>query len=309
MVNSSGGPGFAGASKELSAGPDGYYLMNLTYFDITGSAGYNLRLTEYGNGTAQIRLYDQVMQLGSGTNHQKKVYFIEPFGGTKVSETDDFGPKTDLLELRNISLARTKRKIYEYSQSIRWDYFITLTFDPKKVDRSNYQLCCKRVCRWLWYIRQHHSPDLRYLIVPELCKDGSSFHFHGLIAHIGDLRLIDSGHLISGKTAFNIVNWHYGFSTALHLQKNNLYRISRYITKYMTKACHALSHGAHRYFISKNLPSPKNSIFFIEPGEEYQIICDIADRLNMRIVHSTKSEGNYTGMIYVDLEPIFENVN
>lgn len=304
MVNSSGGPGKAGASKELSAGPDGYYLIYLTHYDITG---YNVRLTEYGNGTAQIRLYDQVMQLGSGIYHHKELRSIEPFGGTRVREIDDFSelrPKTDPLELRNISLARTKRKIYEYSQSIRWDYFITLTFDPKKVDRSNYQLCCKRVCRWLWYIRQHHSPDLRYLIVPELCKDGSSFHFHGLIADVENLKLIDSGHLSSGKPIFNIANWHYGFSTALHLQKNNLYRISRYITKYMTKACHALSHGAHRYFISKNLPSPKNSIFLVEPGEEYQMICGITERLNMRIVQTAKSEGNYTNIIYVDLEPI-----
>lgn len=284
--------------------------MYLTFFDRSVPIGYNVRLTEYGNGSAQIRLYDQAMQLGPGTNHQKKKMnpiATEPFSGTKVIEIDDFndvGPKTDPLELRNISLSRTKRKIYEYSQSIPWEYFITLTFDPQKVDRSNYQLCCKRVCRWLWYIRQHHSPDLRYLIVPELCKDGASFHFHGLIANVGSLKLIDSGHLISGKTAFNISNWHYGFSTAFRLKEDDLYRISKYTTKYMTKACHALAHGAHRYFVSKNLPAPINSIFLVEPGEEYQMICDIAERLNMRIVNSLKSEGNYTGITYVDLEPI-----
>ena len=177
-------------------------------------------------------------------------------------------------------------------------------FKGHLANRSDYRLCCRRVCRWLWYIRQHYSPDLRYLIVPELCKDGSSFHFHGLISNIGNLKLIDSGHLRSGKTIFNIKNWHYGFSTALYLQKDNLYRISRYITKYMTKACHALAHGAHRYFVSKNLPIPKNSIFFVAPGEEYQMICDIAHCLNMKIVQTTKSEGNYTGIIYVNLEPL-----
>ena len=288
----------------------GHYLINLTFFDRSFPAGYNVRLTEYGNGSAQIRLYDQVMQLGTGAKHQEKKTHptaIEPFNGNQVIEIDNFddlGPKTDPLVLRNISLARTKRKIYEYSQSIPWEYFITLTFDPKKVDRSNYQLCCKRVCRWLWYIRQHHSPDLRYLIVPELCNDGSSFHFHGLIANIGDLKLIDSGHLSSGKPILNIANWHYGFSTAFRLKEDDLYRISRYITKYMTKACHALARGAHRYFVSKNLPAPKNSIFLVEPGEEYKMICDIADRLGMKIANAVKSEGKYTGIIYVDLEPI-----
>lgn len=291
------------------------YLINLTFFDRSGndniskdyrSIGYNVRLIRFPDGFAQIRFYEDVLTMSDGNNRYYYYQPIEPFSGKRVREVNDFDniSKTDPLELRNISLARTKRKINEYAHSVLWDYFATFTFDPQKINRADYKLCQKRLCRWLGYLRKMHSPDLKYLIVPELCKDMESWHFHGLFKDIGNLDLIDSGIIKNGIQIYNIRNWHYGFSTISQIKRDDIYAVCHYISKYMTKECHAMTHGTHRYYISHGLPMPEKSIAFVERGEEETLIRNVEKKYHMKTVRIVKSEGNYTGIIYVDLEPI-----
>ena len=70
--------------------------------------------------------------------------------------------------------------VYNYSLANDWDWFVTLTFDPQKVDRYNYSDCAKKLKNFIDVTRRK-CPGLKYLFVPELHKDGA-FHFHGLIA-------------------------------------------------------------------------------------------------------------------------------
>lgn len=270
--------------------------------------GYNIRLVQYANGSAQIRLYDDPLTLRADNPYEPEDLppgtVLEPFTGKRVREVDEFPdlePKTDPLELRRISLARTKRLISEYARAVYWEWFCTFTFDPKKVDRTNYKSCCGKMRTWLKNTRDRKAPDLCFLAVPELHRDMESWHFHVLLANIGKLSFEDSGMIKDGQIIYNIPGWTLGFSTATKVR--DTYKIQKYIIKYMTKECHVMSRGEHRYFVSHGLPKPKQSYFLAGKGEEMKQIKEIADNLGLEMTWISHSDGGYTNVTYIELQP------
>lgn len=148
------------------------------------------------------------------------------------------------------NLRRAKNRIFEIAMTNKWDYFVTLTVDGSKADRYNAQELSKPVSKWLQNMVQRR--DIRYLLCPELHKDGA-IHFHGLISE--GLNLTDSGTVrVQGhkkplkistaksygiksadmQTVFNIKDYKLGFSSAIRTDENRE-AISGYMTKYITK--------------------------------------------------------------------------
>ena len=115
-----------------------------------------------------------------------------------------------------------------------FDYFLTVTFDPKEVDSCNAEVVMKKLIKWLDNKVQRNN--LRFVLIPELHKKGG-IHCHALIS--GDLTYVDSGTITwegkKGKpikiktakklgvpeelwhTVYNVKEWKYGFSTAIKL--------------------------------------------------------------------------------------------
>lgn len=264
------------------------------------SGGYNLRLSVYPNGSAQIRLYDEPV----GVRYEPVDDFTpNPLSGkyliNKKANNIDTSPEHK-LENRQISLARTRRMIAEYARSAKWEWFCTFTFAPEKTDRTDYKKCSKKMRTWLKNLRDRKAPDLQYLAVPELHKDLESWHFHVLLANIGRLQLENSGIIKNGQQIFNIPGWRLGFSTATAVK--DVFRIQKYIIKYMTKECHIMSKNAHRYFISQNLPVPEHTLLFVAKGEEFSYISNIAETLGLEVTWISHSSG-YTDVTYIELEP------
>ena len=150
----------------------------------------------------------------------------------------------------NTSLNRTKQTVYDYARANTWEWFITWTTDPKKVDRHNYQQVSAKFSKWLSNIRSRKAPDLKYVIVPERHKDGA-YHFHGLLANTGKMEFVDSGKKAKGMAIYNLDDWMLGFTTATQIQ--NTLKASNYITKYITKDLIHHTKGRRRYWNSKNL--------------------------------------------------------
>lgn len=269
--------------------------------------GYNLRLIEYPNGSAQIRIYDKPLRVVPDNPCEMEEipagYAREPFKGTLVREVGDFEEVAgDPLLSRQASLSRTRRLIGEYARSAVWEWFCTFTFSPDKSERSNYKRCSQQMRTWLKNARDRKAPGLKYLAVPELHRDLVSWHFHALLANCGELQFKSSGIIREGMPVFNIPGWRSGFSTATRVQ--DVYRIQKYIVKYMTKQCHILSKGEHRYFVSQGLPRPKHSLFLIEKGEELDMVQSISDALGLTVSWVfTSKPGGYTDVTYIDLEP------
>lgn len=129
----------------------------------------------------------------------------------------------------------------------------------------DYDLLSDKVSKWLNNLRSRYAPDLKYLLVPELHKDGVHYHFHALIANTGNIQFIDSGIKHNDNIIYNIGNWKFGFTTASKVIDSA--RASSYITKYITKDLCSVTKFKKRYWSSRNCDRPKVRTYCL-PYEE-----------------------------------------
>lgn len=145
--------------------------------------------------------------------------------------------------------------IYDIARSNQWDWFVTLTFNPQKVDSYDYEQCTKKLSVLLNNYRKICGSDFKYIVIPELHKTGR-FHFHGLFANCENLDFVFSGkYTDKGQEIYNIGKYKLGFTTATKVQDNN--RVALYISKYITKDMTAVISGKKKYWASRNCDKPK----------------------------------------------------
>lgn len=260
---------------------------------------YNLKILEYPNGSAQIRIYHD--PVGYDGSKEPKEFEIEPFTGKKILRTVNSFDELIINSLNNRekSLARTRAKINTYARCMHWEWFCTFTYSPEKNDRTDFSECMAKLRNWLQNVRKRNSPELAYVCVPELHSDMVTWHGHLLLSNTGNLQFTDSGRRASGQIIYNVPGWRWGFSTATKVL--DTYRIQKYICKYLTKECHLMSKGAHRYYVSNNLPAPKESVMCVEPAEQENTVQQIAESLGMEISYRSEVKG-YIDVTYIELK-------
>lgn len=165
---------------------------------------------------------------------------------------------------------RAMSKLKDYVLCNPFEYFVTLTLSPDKIDRTDYSAVIHKLNKWLDNAVQRRQ--LQYVLVPEYHKDRRAIHFHGLINN--RLPLVDSGTVsvqgvkkpvkqstytrhYKGKechTVYNIPSWCVGFSTAIELYGSRM-RVARYIGKYLEKDFTKV--GGRYYLHSNNLELPQ----------------------------------------------------
>lgn len=119
------------------------------------------------------------------------------------------GKKSEGTDMER-SMRRARAKLRRLALANDFQYFVTLTLDPAKIDRYDGAAVTKALGQWCDNMVRRHG--LRYILVPERHKDGA-FHFHGFMAGSG-LQATDSGHQIGGRPAYNLPQWTLGFTTA-----------------------------------------------------------------------------------------------
>jgi len=275
---------------------------------------FNVRVFNYVDGQ-QIRIYSDLQN----AEEYKKMYDLKerkekvmPLEGVDDQEIWDnigyYEPFLDVMyedyeikankerSLKN-SKSRTIQKIYEITRSNKWEYFITLTFNPEKVDSFNYDEVVKKLSKWLNNIKSVYAPDLKYIIVPELHKSGR-FHFHGLFADIGSMQLVDSRKKLSdGTVIYNIGNYKLGFTTATKIKDNA--RVSSYITKYISKDLCVVTANKKRYWCSRNLDTVQITDYVLEPHEIKQLLEDLSENITYMKTTNSVMTGNRTRYIEV----------
>lgn len=154
--------------------------------------------------------------------------------------------------------ARAIQQIYDLARGLKWDWFITLTFDPKVADRFDYNAVSALVLKFTQSLRWYKC---LYLIIPEQHKSGA-WHFHGLVK--GKLPVEVAISPKTGKPIFdnnrrlvyNVTNFDVGFTTATKIGDSD--RTVSYLTKYMTKdKMNKIPKGKKRYWASRGLPKPE----------------------------------------------------
>lgn len=257
---------------------------------------YNVKVIDYLYGQ-QVRIYSQLM---GAKNYIDEYYNVEndnedikeknnvnTDNNSDSNINDDEYSNECLTEssevdsVRSIysSTNRTINTIYKLARSNDWEYFLTLTFNPELVDSFDYDEVTKKLSQWLNNLKKRYAPELKYILVPELHKSGR-FHFHGLLANIGNIKLDDSGHRDeSNNIIYNLGNYKLGYSTVTKI--NDVRRVSSYISKYITKDLCTLTKGKRRYWSSKNLDLPNETTYVLTPEE----ITSMINSFNNRIVY------------------------
>ena len=275
---------------------------------------YNLKITEYANGQLEVITYKQgvyTMLDGESSYRADMIdknadalawrfasYVIDEKTGQGrfIPRIDDaeycYNPFTEKIQrvytvedeivekkkkLDNLSRSfrRTRSALYMYARQCNWEYFITLTYSPDKLEnRYDFSLCMKKVHTWINNCKKRKAENLLYLLVPEQHKDGA-WHIHGLLCNTTGLTFTDSDKRYNGKIVYNLDDWKLGFSTATKV--TDTYKVSNYITKYITKDLCAITPGKQRYFVSKSIPKPKTFTALIDLDEVDSFIQEVAD--------------------------------
>jgi hypothetical protein len=139
------------------------------------------------------------------------------------------GKKSEGADMER-SMRRARAKLRRLALANGFDYFVTLTLDPAKVDRYDGAAVVKILGQWCDNMVRRHG--LRYILVPERHKDGA-FHFHGFMAGHG-LKAVESGVEWDGRPVYNLPQWGYGFTTAQRLY-GDYHAAVGYCCKYIGK--------------------------------------------------------------------------
>lgn len=101
---------------------------------------YNVKVITYPDLTRQIRIYHRIVEHRPRTESREQ----NPFDGNWTWDI-----KGDIKEhyehVSEVSLKRTKKKVYDYAKCNEWDWFVTFTFAAEKVNRYDYEECAKKL--------------------------------------------------------------------------------------------------------------------------------------------------------------------
>lgn len=188
------------------------------------------------------------------------------------------------------SKRRAKNKLYDLIGCNNFDYFVTLTLSPDKIDRKDYAAIIKKLNAYL--DNRVRRNGLKYVGVPETHKDGS-FHFHFLcndvlpLVHSGTYITPDGGRPVKAQTVakrgfelseckdvYNVKDWFLGFTTAIRTY-GAPEAVAHYVGKYITKGDNKI--GGRWYYSGGNLARPLFKYYrvsFNDFAGDYGFLCD-----------------------------------
>ena len=178
---------------------------------------FNAIVYSYPGGEADMIFTSGVIRVGAERSPDQKPAAREA------------GKKAEGADLDR-SMRRARAKLRRLALANDFEYFVTLTLDPAKIDRYDPSAVTKALNRWADNMVRRHG--LRYILVPEMHQDGA-FHFHGFMGGDG-LNVVDSGVSWGGRPVYNLPQWKLGFTTAQRLY-GDYHAAVGYCCKYIGK--------------------------------------------------------------------------
>ena len=248
---------------------------------------YNVKIITYPDLTKQYRIYQNT--IGSDDLSIP----VRPRNGGDRNPFDGKVCKDILVDIKDyknhvdeVSIKRTRKKVYDYAKSNEWEWFVTFTFSPDKVNRYDYDECTKYLSKWFNNLKRS-SPALSYLVVPEQHKDGA-YHFHGLFSGINERQIVWTGKYVvkrvrglrskfvhTKEKIYKIGSYKLGWMTATKVRE--MEKVTSYITKYITKDMLNGLHGRKRYWCSRNLVLPLEEVFTLDATDRFILSQELDD--------------------------------
>lgn len=193
---------------------------------------FNYKIFDYGD-EKQIVFFSSPLERGSFDEDHKK--YREP--AESVIEVGSEYDESSVVCIKEVgyndkyrSYKRTRDNLYDYARANDWEWFCTFTTSRTKVgDRYECYELLKKIRKWFNNYKTRHCPDLKYLFIPELHKDGA-VHLHGLISNIDKKELKHVGH---GVYVFQPYFKKFGACNFSKVKDTK--RVSNYIMKYVQK--------------------------------------------------------------------------
>lgn len=205
-----------------------------------------------------------------------------------LSEEDILEREKYLQKKAMDNIVKTRSKIYDLARANEWNYFITLTFNKRNVDRYDYGECIKKISNFMDNFKRRNKincPNFRYLLVHEKHEDGA-YHWHGLI-YLEDESLLKKalhpiGHKRGGKpiikNGLQVYNWSkykFGWSTVTRIKNESA--CCKYILKYISKRTDIdYVKGRRRFMYSSNCLKP-TIIEHTSSDDDYNCLAPIYD--------------------------------
>lgn len=174
-------------------------------------------------------------------------------GGTDEKNRKSWGESETKMD-NNIARARTAVK--EIALCNPWEWFVTLTINPDKLDRYDLDGYHKKLGRFIVDQNKRRDPDrkITYILVPEKHQDGA-WHMHGLIHGItvdDDLYTNEHGYL-----SWRPYEKSFGYLSISHIKHRE--KCINYVCKYVAKtlALDVQGVGSHLYYRSRGLKEPE----------------------------------------------------
>lgn len=164
------------------------------------------------------------------------------------------------------NISRARSTVFELATCNPWKFWCTFTLDKEKYDRTNISKFRKDFSQYIRDLSKKHKTKINYLLVPELHKDGVSWHMHGFMDNLpeSELRKFTLTEKLPNilrkkiKNGDSVWDWtgyrkRFGFND-LELVRNQE-ACSKYITKYLSKnmSSDVKDLGAHLYYCSIGL--------------------------------------------------------
>lgn len=186
-----------------------------------------------------------------------------PRFGIEKKESQHYDFKLDA------SLSRSRRVLLELALCNRWDYFCTFTQDKALRDRVDLKKFHSDLTQFIRDQRKKGFP-IKFVFVPELHEDGTSWHVHGLLTGVPSDQLISFAEMDrrgyrtpAGRRLplrlrnSSFMNWtayqsKFGFCSLGKIR--NPVASGFYITKYITKESDRMVRevGLQSYWPSRN---------------------------------------------------------
>lgn len=247
----------------------------------------NAIINDFGNGEREIIFFPDGLKcidevVNADIDHSRNYVEID---GILFPKEDNMANAVFLENTAN-SLRQSTDAFWGYALSNKWDYFITLTTDKRKVDRfdDDEVKALWRACRQRL---QRFDPNVKILLLPERHKNGA-LHFHGLVAMEKQftLRL----HMIDGKQQYSATGaplfefpfWDFGIASCAiissseyvfkgerlaeaidesgNVRTTSQRRVVAYLSKYMGKEFGQLGYNKKHFYRTRNVVGKDKSV-------------------------------------------------
>jgi len=194
----------------------------------------------------------------------------------------------DFKRSKKVSVQRSLRNFEDIATANlkSWQFFGTLTFSPKEVDRFNDEAVYHLFDLWRKYMKRKY-PYIKYLVTPERHQNGA-LHFHLLLGCCGSYELdltpikrLDN----AGRVIYRCDSFKYGRSNFSEIE--DVDKTINYCKKYIEKDLgNSTARNKRRFYYSKNCEKPiikseivgqvadkKQLIVFVNMNNEKSLLC------------------------------------